>query len=109
MHLYTSCLPSRGGLFKAVAVFVSPFLLALTILSKSSTLVSSVAGLRVLSLCPIWGELMCVHVSSGKAMHHEYSKILSDDMQDLKNKTDAGKKMLKAFEDWESMGSVIRH
>lgn len=42
-------------------------------------------------------------------MHHEYSKILSDDMQDLKNKTDAGKKMLKAFEDWESMGSVIRH
>lgn len=41
-------------------------------------------------------------------MHHEYSKILSDDMQDLKNKTAAGK-MLKAFEDWESMGSVIRH
>ena len=82
MHLYTSCLPSRGGLFKAVAVFVSPFLLALTILSKPSTLVSSVAGLRVLSLCPIWGELMCVHVSSGKAMqcygtHSNISQTLS--------------------------------
>lgn len=36
---------------------------------------------------------MFAHVSSGKVQHHEYSKISSDDMQDLKNKTDAEKNL----------------
>lgn len=39
--------------------------------------------------CPIWGELLFTHVSWGKVTHHEYSKVLNDEIQDFFKETNA--------------------